>query len=117
MCIRGRLAELMDQMAPEIYRTYITVGRANKPILYVKLQNGFYGCLRRALLFYLKLVEYLESDGFKVNPYNPCVATKIVNDKQFKITWQVDDLKLSHVDENEVTKTIEWLKIIYGQDM
>jgi hypothetical protein len=29
----------------------------------------------------------------------------------------VDDLKLSHVDENKVTKAIDWLKSIYGKDM
>jgi hypothetical protein len=28
-----------------------------------------------------------------------------------------DDLKLSHLDDNEVTKTIKWLKSIYGEDM
>jgi hypothetical protein len=36
---------------------------------------------------------------------------------QFTVTWHVDDLKLSHFSSDEVTKTIEWLKSIYGQDM
>jgi hypothetical protein len=41
----------------------------------------------------------------------------MVNGKQFTITWHVDDLKLSHVDSNEVTIMIKWLKSIYGQDI
>jgi hypothetical protein len=45
------------------------------------------------------------------------VANKIVTGTQFTVTWYVDDFKLSHVSSDEVTNTIEWLKIIYGQDM
>jgi hypothetical protein len=70
-----------------------------------------------ALLFYLKFVEDLESNEFTINPYDPCVANKIVNNKQFTITWHVDDLKLSHVDKNEVTEIFSLLKSIYGKDM
>jgi hypothetical protein len=117
MCLRGRLAEIMIKTAPEIYQKYIYVGPDNKPVLYVKLQKALYGCLRSALLFYLKLLKDLEGNGFKLNPYDPCVANKMVNGKQFTITWHVDDLKLSHVDLKEVDKTIEWLKSIYGEDM
>jgi hypothetical protein len=59
----------------------------------------------------------LEASGFTLNRYDPCVANKMVNGKQFTITWHVDDLKLSHVDDKEVTKMIVWLKSIYGDDM
>jgi hypothetical protein len=52
MTIKGRLAELMVKAAPNIYRKYITLDANNQPILYVKLQNALYGCLRSALLFY-----------------------------------------------------------------
>jgi hypothetical protein len=117
MFMMGCLAELMVQTAPEIYRKYITVGSDNKPILYVKLQKALYGCLRSALLFYLKLVEDLESGWFEINPYDPCVANKIVNKKKITITWHVDDLKLFHVSNDEVTNTIEWLKSICDQDI
>jgi hypothetical protein len=107
MCIRGLLAELMVQTSPGIYWKYITASSDNTPILYLKLQKALYGCLRSALLFYLKLVEDLESDGFKINSYDPYVANKVVNNKQFTITWHMDDLKLSDVEKNEVTKKIE----------
>jgi hypothetical protein len=117
MCLRGRLAELMVKTAPEIYRKYIYVGSDNQPVLYVKLQKALYGCLRSALLFYQKLLKDLEDNGFELNPYDPCVANKVINRKQFTITWHVDDLKLSHVDAKVVDDTITWLKSIYGEYM
>ncbi len=83
-------------------------------ILYVKMQKAIYGHLRSALLFYKKLVSNLESTGFKVKPYNPCVANKTVNGTQMTICWRVDDLKVSHVDPKKVTKFGEWLSKTYG---
>jgi hypothetical protein len=117
MCLRGRLAELMVKTVPEIYRKYIYVRSDNKPVLYVKLQKALYGCLRSALLLYKMLLKDLEDRGFVVNPYGPCVANKMVNGKQFTITWHVEDLKLSHVDVKVVDEMISWLKSIYGEDM
>jgi hypothetical protein len=56
MLLRGRLAELMVKTAPNIYRKYITVDAKNQSMLYVKIQKALYGCLRSALLFFLKFV-------------------------------------------------------------
>ncbi len=49
-----------------------------------------------------------------MNPYDPCVTNKAINGKQLTIVWQVDDLKISHVNSNRVTKLSYWLKSIYG---
>jgi hypothetical protein len=73
-----------------------------------------YGLLRSALLFYRKLVADLESNGFKLNPYDACVANKTVNGKQMTICWHVDDLKVSHMDPAEITKFCNWLSETYG---
>ena len=35
--------------------------------------------IQSLLLFYQKLKRDLEKVGFKVNPYSPCVANKMVN--------------------------------------
>ena len=73
--------------------------------------------MQSALLFYRKLCSELEDHGFKVNPYDPCFANKMINGEQMTVTWHVDDLKLSHMDSNEVTKRIEHFKKIYGNRM
>jgi hypothetical protein len=66
------------------------------------------------MLFYKKLVKDLTEFGFELNPYDPCVANKMVNRYQMTVSWHVDDLKISHIDSNEVTKFIEWIKEKYG---
>ena len=110
--LRGKLAEIMVMMAPEIYTKYIVVEKGT-PVLYVELLNALYGTLKAALLFYKKLVSDLKSIGFVVNPYDFCVANKMINGKQMTIVWHVDDLKISHVDSREVTKIINWFKSKY----
>ena len=86
-------------------------------MLYVRLSKALYGLLQSALLFYRKLRSELEDHGFTVNPYDPCVANKMINCKQMIVTWHVDDLKISHMDSNEVRKCIKHFKRIYGNMM
>ncbi len=50
MILKGRLAKLMVQVAPNLYRKYISVDRKGKANLYVKMQKAIYGLLRSALL-------------------------------------------------------------------
>ena len=85
MRLRGRLAELMAATAPEIYKKYITIDRKGNKALYVRTLNKMYGIMKAALLFYLKFVESLTSIGFVFNPYNSCVANKIVNGHQLTV--------------------------------
>ena len=56
-----------------------------KAVLYVRLQKALYGCIISALLFYDKLVGDLEGYGFRINPYDPCVANKMVGRKQLTV--------------------------------
>ena len=51
MVMRGELAELMAETAPQIYRQFVTYGKGGKAILYVKLQKALYGCLKSAPFF------------------------------------------------------------------
>ena len=39
----------------------------------------------------------IEGVGFQMNPYDACMANKMINSKQFTVVWHVDDLKASHV--------------------
>ena len=47
---------------------------------------------------------YLDAYGFRINPYDPCVANKSIGGNQLTVCWHVDNLKISCVDANEVTK-------------
>ena len=54
--------------------------------------------------------------GFKLKPYDICVANKTITRRQCTIIWHVYDLKISHVDSNVVDDIIELLDKKYGQD-
>jgi len=43
---------MMIQIAPEVYRRYVTVDRKGTKVLYVKLQKALYGLMRASLLIY-----------------------------------------------------------------
>jgi hypothetical protein len=47
MVLKGRLAELMVQIAPNLYRKYITVNKKGTTILYVKMQKALHGLVVR----------------------------------------------------------------------
>ena len=85
MRLDGILAELMVKVAPKIYRKFITINTKGKPVLYVQLEKAVYGMMKSALQFYCKLVADITSLGFEINPYDPCVANKIINGKQITI--------------------------------
>ena len=53
--------------------------------------------------------------GFSLNPYDTCVANKMVNGHQLTVMWYVDDLKISHVDNNVVEDTIKELEGHFGE--
>ena len=54
MFMKGKMAKLMVQVAPQIYRIYITTIKQGEKILYMKVQKAFYRMLKSALLFYKK---------------------------------------------------------------
>ena len=95
--------------AREVYQDFVVYERGNK-VLYVEVLKAIYGTLAAALLFYKKLKKDLESIGFKTNPYDPCVANRMVNGSQHTVCWHVDDLKSSHVDPEVNNKFIQWLE-------
>jgi hypothetical protein len=78
------LAELMAKTDPKLYRKYLDDEKGKK-VLYLCLQKVQYSMMKSALLFYQNLVSELRSMGFIINPYDPCVANKIVNGNQLMI--------------------------------
>jgi hypothetical protein len=110
----GRMAELLAKISPEDYQKYVHQHRGQSHI-YCKLNVSLYGCLKASLLFWKKLSGYLKDQGFTVNPYDWCVANKVVNGKTCTIVWHVDDLKISHVDSSVVDEVIENLRSEFGK--
>ena len=112
----GTLAELMVKTNPKMYRQYVILEKG-KSVLYLRLQKALYGMMKSALLFYRKLVSELREMGFVINPYDPCVANKMVNGTQMTIRWHVDDLMISHVSQDEIMRVVQGIKDIYGENL
>ena len=72
--------------------------------------KALYRCVQSALLWYDLFTNTLKVDGFVLNPYDTCVANKIVNDKQCTIVWYVDDNKISHIESNVVTRVVKMIE-------
>ena len=53
--------------------------------------------------------------GFTINPYNPCMANRMVNRRQQTASWHVNDMKISHVDPKVNDQFIEWTNQMYGE--
>ena len=76
-----------------------------------------YGLFKSALLFYKKLVKYLESFGLKTNPYDTCIVSSIINGKHMNVTFHVDDLKVYHKDTIHIDKFVCHISSIYGKKL
>ena len=66
-----------------------------------------------SLLYYHKFRKILELEGYELNPYEPCVTNRNINNKEMKIFFHVDDCKLIHKSTKVVVKKIEWIRQEY----
>ncbi len=89
------------------------VGKKGKKQLLVQCLTALYDTMVALLVYYKKVVKSLKSKGFKLNPYDPCVANKQVNGEQLTMCFHMEDCKISHLTPKVVDKTIEWLQSEY----
>jgi hypothetical protein len=68
-----------------------------------------------ALLFRKNLSGYLVRQGFVLNPYNNCIANKMIDGMQCTIVWYMDDLKLSHLKQEVLEDLVDILNEKYGK--
>jgi len=112
--LTGHAVEAVVNANREKYERFVKIINGVRT-LYLQLLKAMYGTLTAPLLWYQMFVEVIKEFGFIVNPYDECVANKMVNGNQFTICWYVDDLKLSHADENVVMKMIKRLENKFGK--
>lgn len=110
----GRTAELLAMIDPSLYRQHVMVEKG-KTIMYAELRKELYGMLQAALKFWQKVTPNLVSLGYTINPYDWCVANKIVNGKQHTVGWHVDDFILTYEDPSVNDGLISWFQEKYGK--
>ncbi len=80
--IRGILVDMLLEIAPEVYKEYVTTDKkkGNNQLI-VQCLNAIYGTMIASLLYYFKFCKTLKREGFKMNPYDPCVANRMVDNE------------------------------------
>jgi hypothetical protein len=111
--MEGESVDIMCDVSPED-ETFVCYENSKK-VLYLELLKALYGCVQSALLWYELFSGTLKGMGFKLNPYDTCIANKTTDKKQCTIAWYVDDTKISHVDDNVVSHVIERIEDRFGE--
>ena len=57
----------------------------------------------------------LDKIGFKINPFNWCIAKKEIDGSQCTVMFYVDDNKISHKDPNVITSVLEAVSKYFGK--
>jgi hypothetical protein len=90
------------------------IRRGNRKFIFAKLNKSVYRTLLGAILFYQKLSKQLSDWGYVQNDYDPCTFNKVINGKQVTIQFHVDDLKISHKDQDVLDSILNDLDIKFG---
>jgi hypothetical protein len=107
--ICGILVDILVEIAPDVYKPYVYQDKKGIKQLLVQCQNAIYGTMVTSLLYYQKFTNSLISISFEINPYDPCMANKMIEGKQMTICFHVNDCKLSHCNSKVNDRIIEWL--------
>ncbi len=96
MRIRGHMVDVLVKVAPRVYGPYVSIDKQGRMQLLVECLNAIYRTMVASLLYYCKFTRSLKTQGYTMNPYNPCVWNKMIEKKQITICFQVDSCKVSH---------------------
>ena len=61
--------------------------------------RAIYGFIEAALQWYIMFTGTLKGLEYELNPYDKCVANKVVNGKQCTIAWHVYDAIATHMEQ------------------
>ena len=111
----GVMVDMICQIKPEYWKLIRYTkkrGDGIRKVLVGKVTKAIYGTLLGAV--FIKLRGVLTEMGFEMNDYDEYTFNKMLNSKQCTIQFHVDDLKLSHLQQEELEKNIDHLKSIFG---
>ena len=111
--LEGKSVDIMCEVKVD-YEKFVCMENS-KTVLYSRLLKALYGCVKSALLWYELFTTTLKDMGFELNPYDECVANKMINGNQCTIAWHVDDDNILHVDKDVVLEVIKCFEAKFGK--
>ena len=94
MNFRWGFVGIMWQVNPE-YKKHLRYENVNK-VLYLLVIRVICGCIESAFLWYKLFFTTLKTLGFDINPYDRCVANKMIEGTYFTISLCVNENELLH---------------------
>jgi hypothetical protein len=113
MRIRGHMVDVLVKVVPKVYGPYVSTDKQGRKQLLVECLNAIYGTMVASLLYYCKFTRSLKNQGYVMNPYNPCVWSKMIEKKQITICFHINDCKVLHKLAQVVNEAIKWLRRDY----
>lgn len=80
MKLDGQFVDIMCKVNPEFKCTVTFVN--GKKVLYMELKRSIYKCIEAAIIWYEMHTEVLQGMVFEINPYDLCMANKMINGSQ-----------------------------------
>jgi hypothetical protein len=111
--IRVILVDILVEIASDVSNAYVSKDKKGSKQFMVQCQNALYGTMFASLLYYRKFVKSLTDIDFLINPYDPCVANKMIEGDQMTICFHVDNCKFSHRKTMVMDSMIEYLRQEY----
>jgi hypothetical protein len=107
--IRGILVDILVEVAPDMYKSYVSKDKKGTKQFLVQCQKALYDIMSAILLYYWKFFKSLTGIDFVINPYDPCVPNKKIEGEHMTICFHVDDCKISHRKTKVMNSMIEYL--------
>jgi len=104
---------MLCKLNPEHEKLVVTENGVK--VLFVHLIKAIYDSIKSALLWYEMFFTTLNDMDFVLNPYHPCIANCMINWKQYKIAFYIDDNKISHEDPKVVSMIIDHMVEHFGK--
>ena len=116
--LRRQFVDMMCEINPEFkphVRCETTKNGKKFKVLYMKVIRAIYGCIKAALQWYIIFTGTLKKLGYKLNPYDKCVANKVINGNQCTMAWHVNDAIASHDEQKVFDELGEQMKFRFGE--
>ena len=114
LVLRGEFVDYMCEVNPE-HIPNVRYDKRGKKVLYMRVVRAIYGCIESALQWYKLFKGTLEDMGFELNPYDQCVANKMIDGKQCTFVWYVDDCIATHMSSAVLKQISDSMQKNFGE--